>query len=268
VTLYADMLLECHENDLVVPSLESLLAGPTYPKCHMIFYNICIKPMAGGVAWRTALKSGFEHVGCFGTPTDFAFAYLILENNYQSWMKKGRDYKYKLVTEYDDRNVWKDRQFYAGWKIQYEYNTNASRYADYCVFSAEKARFESAKKERERTFKELHKTIKGTFVLESPDGGSEEDTPPKGKRKHNDTKRYTKGGSGRRRYGGWTDNAHIKLEEVGEMIRDDRGKGNYLLLEQAVHQWQREELAMNEGSDEEADDEERHTVDRTKAWDL
>jgi hypothetical protein len=65
VTLCADMLLECHENDLVVPSLESLLAGPTYPKCHMIFYNMCIKPMAGGCCMADCFEIRLRTCGVF-----------------------------------------------------------------------------------------------------------------------------------------------------------------------------------------------------------
>jgi hypothetical protein len=79
----------------------------------MVFCNVCMKPMAGGLAQGTALNSSFDHAGHFGTATDFAFACLILENNCQSWMRKGRDHKHESITDCDDQKTWKNRQFHA-----------------------------------------------------------------------------------------------------------------------------------------------------------
>jgi hypothetical protein len=70
------------------------------------------------------LKENFEKAGCFGTPTDFAVAYIILENNYKSWMRKASDHLFDLTTEYDDQESWKGCKFYIDWKIRYEYDTH------------------------------------------------------------------------------------------------------------------------------------------------
>jgi hypothetical protein len=98
---YTEMLHDCHQHKLVVPSMESLLAGPKTPKSHMVFYDICMKPVTGNTAWKTTLRKTLEEGDNFGMPTDCAFACIILENNYESWVSKGRDLHFDLVTEYD-----------------------------------------------------------------------------------------------------------------------------------------------------------------------
>jgi hypothetical protein len=96
--------------------VESLLAGPKTPKRHMVFYNICMKPVTGNIAWKNTLMNHLTEGDNFGTPTDCAFACIILENNYDSWITKGAELHFDLVTEYDKNENGSDRQLYTEWR--------------------------------------------------------------------------------------------------------------------------------------------------------
>jgi hypothetical protein len=143
--------------------------------------------------------------------------------------------------------------------------TSPAGCAEHCVSSACKAPFEAAKHVREKSFKEelCKKSMKFTFVLDSSDGDMEEQGWEK---TQGNKEAHHRGGTGRKTHGGWKHDAHVKLEEVGEMVWANRHKGDCSLLEQAAHHWQREETALNDASDREADDEERHAMDCSKAW--
>jgi hypothetical protein len=278
------MLQQCHENKLVVPSLESLIAGPTVSlKSHMVFYHICVKTVAGSVLWRNALKESFVKAGCFGTPTDFAFAYIILENNYKSWMRKASDHQFDLVTEYDNQESWKGRKFYIDWKIRSEYDSHSIAWDSYCVKEKEGDKFERVRTVRREAFLDgLYETIKGKFeygknceettltlLATTAAASPTESSNMKRKRvQQRDHKKYTKGGSGRKRFGGWSDEGHQRLEAVARKVKAGREGGDYTYLEHAIHLWQREEMEVDASSDEEEDTGDRHMVDRSAAWDL
>jgi hypothetical protein len=265
-----DMMHVCHNNKLVVPSLESLLGGPKTPKSHMVFYDICVKPVTGNTAWKNTLRNPLTDGINFGTPTDCAFACIILENNYDSWITKGEELHFDLVTEYDDLGNGHDRQLYTEWRTKMEYDPEAKNLDDYSVKEGDNSRFLAMRNARFLAFQDLHNVIRGTRETGEKERSSNSDIPSEMKKKRNlnqMSKKYTKGGSGRKRYGGWSDVAHARLEEVCKNVKDDRQRGLYRFFNEAVHTWQREEMEMNEESEEE-EEVETHQVDRTVAWDL
>lgn len=207
----------------------------------------------------------------FGTPTDCAFACIILENNYESWVSKGRDLHFDLVTEYDKDGDGMQRQLFTEWRTELEYDPEAKARENYTVSPEDKARFLKVKNARMKDFKELHKVIEGGSMTQESWRNGKSDIPSEMKKKRNIdqmSKKYTKGGSGRKRYGGWSDVAHARLEEISTKVKKDRLSGHYRFFEEAVHTWQREEMEMNEESDDAEDGMETHLVDRSAAWDL
>jgi hypothetical protein len=251
--------------------MESLLAGPKTPKSHMVFYDICMKPVTGNTAWKNTLRKTLEETDNFGTPTDNAFACIILENNYTSWMKKGQELHFDLVTEYDAIGNGRDRQLYTEWRTDLEYDPEAKSSENYGVKPDDKARFNKIRNKRVLAFHDFHEEIKETFGTPVTELTGANDTLGEMKKKRNITqmsKKYTKGGSGRKRYGGWSDAAHSRLEEISTKVKKDRLSGHYRLFEEALHTWQREEMEMNEEGDDAEDEVETHQVDRSAAWDL
>jgi hypothetical protein len=270
------MLQECHEKKLVVPALESLTAGPKYPKSHMVFYEICLKSVVGGAVWRKSLKSSYEGPGGFGTPTDYAFAILILENNYEAWMRKGKDTMLDFTTEYEDDGLG-ERVLYTVHNTACEYDPDGKDYESYLVNPAQKLTYSNTVKKRKAAYQTLHKKIKGRIELPSLGDlmklkQGEDITQKRAREKEKETevrksKRYTKGGSGRSRYGGWSDEGHTRLEDVTTTLKSLRQKGTFTLFENAVHDWQQTALGLDD-SDEEEEKEEKRTVNRSAAWDL
>lgn len=265
------MLQDCHERKLVVPSFESLTYGPMYPKGHLIFYSICLKSVVGGPTWKQCLRKEGEELDGFGTPTDYAFAYIILENNYESWVRRGREALFDFVTEYEDEGCGK-RSLYTERASRFEYDIKAANFLTYSIEPDQGVDFKAARKARRALCAKIYKEIKGKLVLptlEEVRDGKNESTPTKRKREKEarPVKKYTKGGSGRKRYGGWSDEAHVQMEAVATQLKEDRQQGIYKFFDQAVHQWQRIIMDMEE-SDEEGSDTEKHTVNRSAAWDL
>ena len=233
----------------------------------------------GGVAWRANLKKPYEGTAGFGTPTDYAFASITLENNYESWVRKGRATNYDFLTEYEDEGLGRKRLYVEYIHSAMEYDTEATSFEKYCVMPDEE-NYYKVRDGRRDAFKNLYKEIPGklTFltageVTEAREALDLNDTPNGKRRRVRDMnkerrkeKKFTSGGSGRKRYGGWSDEGHIRMEEVSAQVKEDRLKEESTNFGRALYQWQRRELELE---DVDSDDSvEKHTVNRAAAWDL
>jgi hypothetical protein len=267
------MLQECSDQKLVVPSLEGLIAGPDMPTYQLAFYDICVKSVTGNVAWRKSMKNADEDPGFCATPTDIAFAVIILENNYANWIAKGKANNFTFETEYDPIGAKGQTRLYTEVKYQFECDPKAKSFDRYLIYPDDKEAYDKVREASKEKFRKLYMQIKGTLQeqeeFDTDLDVSEDVNVCKRKRAKEErmTKKYTKGGSGRKRYGGWSIDAHKRMEQITAKVKASRLAGEYNYFERTLRQWQRQELDMDEDV-EKPPEEPEHTIDREAAWDL
>jgi hypothetical protein len=145
-------------------------------------------------------------------------------------MRKGKDTMIDFTTESEDEGLG-GRALYTEHKnTACEYDPEGKDYDSYLVNPMEKLAYAVAVKKRRAAYQKIHKKIrKGRIALLSLADGmqrkqGEDSTQKRAREKEKESevgksKKYTKGGSGRTRYSGWSNEGHTRLEEVTTKLK-------------------------------------------------
>ena len=106
-----ELCVYCDEKQCILPAWESFSTRLDDPKMYYLFYENFYKAALGETVWKEDMKADNNEARIGNTNTE-AFAHLVLQNNYFSWLyeiKQSRDLKH-LLTEYDSASKVKDKK--------------------------------------------------------------------------------------------------------------------------------------------------------------
>jgi hypothetical protein len=117
----SDMCKLCMRFALVLPSCECFNKRLDDPNSYFVFHKYFVRAVIGDEEWKKSYRSGREsHTGGDSTittqyrdqlcsPLDEAFALIMLQNNYFSWLLEAKEEMGEhLVTDYDSCHKLQD----------------------------------------------------------------------------------------------------------------------------------------------------------------
>lgn len=109
----------CTREGLIFPCIEAFQAGIKFPSVHMVFYEYFLKSCVGDSEWKDiCLNPTNCQSDAFVDPPLEAFATIMLENNYFSWLLSAKDeYGDTLVTDYDTADRRENKIYFAQYHV-------------------------------------------------------------------------------------------------------------------------------------------------------
>jgi hypothetical protein len=242
VLLLQDLCRFCAKERVILPGLEAFEMLLELPPVYVVFYDYFFKSSVGDAAWKRNCEGQADMTAELGSPTEEAFAMVLLKNNYYAWLFQAKEeMQGLLVTDYDKDAKRKD--FKSIHKVYLLMEIDMEETREEMLVMKGQASYNEIKKKTEEKMKDIRRRAQHSMeyqkVLEkleeaselSDDEANENVRHKKKRRKLRDFKAYTSQKEGEGKFKGWSSRVASDMSSiVAELTeaKEEQKKFNFI----------------------------------------